>query len=210
MSSGPEIWQRLVQRLRQQFAWSDSPEVLRRQSTVGIIGGIVLFVIGLGCTGSAWHDYRTLGTAPQELTAEQAVPSPDAVTDDARWVTLTGPLVFDCANSLDHTLNGTVMDRIFIASDSEKGRYFYVTLKHHQACESLAQPISGILKRADAGLPAWSKDKGFPIPDSKYPLMEFEVGAGPGTQRTLVYIGCSLALVSAVIVAAFIRVRPNA
>jgi hypothetical protein len=210
MSSGSEMWQRFVHNLREQYGMNDSPEELRRKSTIGIILGIVMFVIGLGCAGSAWHDYRTLGSSPLELTPEQAVPSPDSITDDARWVSITGPLVFDCSVSLIQKTNGYTIDRRFIASDTGKERYFFVILKHTEACENIPLPITGILKKGVPGLPAWCKEKGLPVPDSNYPLMEFEVGATPNSQRVQVYIGVALIFISAALLGAFIRIRPSA
>jgi len=118
--------------------------------------------------------------------------------------------VFDCDNALEHLRNGAVVDRRFFASDSAKERFFYVNLKADVECRTVPQPMRGILKKADAGLTGWAKGKGMDIPESKYPYMEFVVGAGPDTQRILVYTGLALLFFGVVVTAACIRKRRDA
>ena len=212
MSLGPQstFAQRFWQNFRENMGANDSPAEKRQKAlAVSILGG-VMFLVGIGCTVSAWQDYRTLGSSPQELTTEEAVPSMAEVAGDARWVSITSPLIFDCENYLEHTVNGIVEDRRFFASDSAKERYFYVNLKKDMVCENLPHPLTGILKKADSGLAGWVEKKKMPVPVSKYPLMEFVVGAGPDSQRILLYTGIALMVIFGGITAVSIRTRQTA
>jgi hypothetical protein len=167
----------------------------RTKLKIVAVFAVILTIIGIGCSFSAWHDYRTLGTSPTKMTIEQAVPSPDSTPDEARWVNLTGITQRDCSEVFELQSNGKAFKQSFFVADYTSERIVYVTAKMKDGgCANFPQPASGILKKADSGLPDWLTKKGLHVPKSKYPLMELEVGGDASSARLDVYVGLALLL----------------
>jgi len=56
-------------------------EIFRRNPRLGIGLGVILLCIAAGGLATLYPEYKSLGKAPEALTVEQAVPSPDTVPD---------------------------------------------------------------------------------------------------------------------------------
>ncbi len=180
-----------------------NPNVFRRNPKLGI--GLGLTLLGIAAAGFLveYNEYRSLGNDPQALTIEQAVPSPAAIPDNARWVRFTESLVPDCNLALQETSNGQTTGIRVLASDGSKQRWFYVRLQGNVNCDVANQPLTGILKKADPSLPAWLKDKGVIVPASTYPLMELSVGEDPGSVKLLLGVFTGMGVLGLVIVVVF-------
>jgi hypothetical protein len=187
---------------------SYNPEIFRRNPKLGIGLGLILLCIALGGFHAEYSDYRTLGRAPQEMTFEQAVPSPSDVPDGPRWVSLPGGLTPLCNHVLQEMTSGVPIGTRVLASDTSQ-RWFYVRLKGDVDCRAAASPMVGILQKADSGLPAWLKDKGISVPASSYPLMEISVGETPGDVVTLLWIFGGMGVLGLVTIVVFARMKPS-
>ena len=166
----------------------------RRKYLIIAILALFLGVAGIGVAYDGWSDYRTLGSAPVDMTLEQALPSPTATPEGARWVTLAGLTEFDCNNVLNEHVQGTVTHQQYFGTDDAKERFVFLKTDGHTRCAQVPQYVTGILKKADPGLPAWLKDKGITVPDMKYPLMELDMNADPSQPRNQIYIGAGMFL----------------
>jgi len=183
-------------------------EVFRRNPKLGIGLGAILLCIAVGGFYAEYSDYQSLGKTPQELTIEQALPSPGAVPESARFVHLAGGLTPDCNQMLEETSNGDVIGTRVLASDATHERWFYVRLKGKTNCTAASAPMVGILKKADSGLPAWLKAKGISVPASSYPLMEMSVDEGSGDVTLLLWIFGGMGILGLVTIVYFVRLKP--
>ena len=180
-----------------------SPEIFRRNPKLGVGLGVILLCIAAGGLAAEYPEYKSLRKSPEDLTVEQAVPSPDAVPDVARWVSLPGGLEPDCAQILQESSNGAVTGTRMLASDPAHLRWFYLRLQGDVGCQAGNAPLVGILRKAVSGLPAWLKDKGMTVPASAFPLMEMSVGETPGDVRFLLFAFLAMGILGGVTTVVF-------
>ncbi|HMI50334.1 MAG TPA: hypothetical protein VK525_02400 [Candidatus Saccharimonadales bacterium] len=181
----------------------------QRKFIVLAVLGLFLMVAGIGVGYDGWRDYRTLGTAPVDMTLEQALPSPSTTPDDARWVILAGVTQFDCNSILNEHVGTTVTHQQYLATDEANERFIFLKTDGHTTCGQVPQYIPGILKKADPGLPAWLKDKGINLPTMKYPLLELEMNATPSSPKIQIYTGVGMFLFGLIAAIIFFRLRPH-
>jgi hypothetical protein len=183
-------------------------EAFRRNPRLGIGLGVILLGIAAGGLATQYPEYKSLGKAPEALTAEQAVPSPDTVPDTSRWVSLPAGLKPDCKQIVHETSSGAVTGTRILASDESRQRWFYLRVRGDVDCQTAAGPLVGILKKADSGLPAWLASKGMVVPTSPYPLMELSVDERPGGLALVLSGFLALGILGVVIIVVFARMKP--
>ena len=184
-------------------------EAFRRNPKLGVGLGAIVLLIGAFGMVHAYSSLKTLPRAPQEMTIEEAVPSPDAIPEKPQWVSLPGGLKPNCNQVLQEKSSGSVTGIRVLASDSSAQRWFWVRLKGDVSCEAAAAPLVGVLNKADSALPAWIRDKGLDVPVSNYPLMEISVGEGPGDAKLELWIFGGMGLLGLVTVVFFLRMKPS-
>jgi len=183
-----------------------NPEAFRRNPKLGIGLGLILLAIAIGGLYVEYREYSSLGEQPQAMTIEQAIPA--TVPDGARWVQLTESLTPNCALALQERPNGSVTGTRVLASDVAKQRWVYVRMQGEVACDAAAQPLKGILKKADSGLPSWLQQKGIVVPASSYHLMEISVNEGPDSVITMLWVFGGVGVLASVITIVFATMKP--
>jgi hypothetical protein len=95
-----------------------------------------------------------------------------------------------------------------LASDAAKQRWVYVRMQGDAACDAAAQPLKGILKKADSDLPSWLQEKRIVVPASSYPLMEISVNESPDSVITLLWVFGGIGVLALVIIIVFATMKP--